>query len=599
MLKRRIDKVENTKNKLLSISNLKKYFPIAKSSIFQKEQLYVKANEDISLDICEGETIGVVGESGCGKSTFGRVLLQLYDQTAGESIYYGRTLAEVAPSYIKDTITHINKYIAKYKKLQAQADELQKKVDEVGEDNADFFLLQNCNLAKANAKTQLLHIVKIVGGFFAVEDRQDGCNQLLAIHNMNVRIAQLRDKLAVEKTKTEYYLGLEDKTKKDGTVIKAEDNPKLIKSRAKADALQAEIDRLLVLNDEQRAKLAEIKQRYEGNEEFAKYEAMTDEGVDLARLKYNEIRPLRRDLQIIFQDPYSSLNPRMTVGQIIEEGLVTHKFFRHGSKAMKDYIIKTMEECGLQDYMLHRYPHQFSGGQRQRICIARALAVKPKFVVCDECVSALDVSIQSQIINLLDELKQKEGLTYLFISHDLSVVRYISDKIAVMYLGNLVEYADAETIFNDPRHPYTIALLSSIPTTDIESLSKDRILLEGNIPSPIRPPQGCKFHTRCYMKCDKCDRVPPQLVEVAPGHFVACHRLEKKLDENGNYLFELPKMVKKTAKVDGVKVDPSEQEPLNNDLTVEPVGEPVESVMDPTPTPAPTQAEPTDKNAQD
>ena len=227
---------------------------------------------------------------------------------------------------------------------------------------------------------------------------------------------------------------------------------------------------------------------------------------------------------------------------------INKSYYKYNLKAMKDYILQTMAKCGLQDYMLHRYPHQFSGGQRQRICIARALAVKPKFVVCDECVSALDVSIQSQIINLLEELKEKEGLTYLFISHDLSVVRYISDRICVMYLGNIVELADAETIFKDPRHPYTIALLSSIPTTDLESLDKERILLEGNIPSPIKPPSGCKFHTRCYMACDKCDRVPPPLVEVEPGHFVACHRLEKKLDEDGNYLFELPKMVKKTIK---------------------------------------------------
>ena len=280
---------------------------------------------------------------------------------------------------------------------------------------------------------------------------------------------------------------------------------------------------------------------------------MLDDGIDLARLTYSEMRPLRRDIQIIFQDPYSSLNPRMTVGQIIEEGLTTHRFFKHGSKKMREYILQVMRECGLQDYMLHRYPHQFSGGQRQRICIARALAVQPKFVVCDECVSALDVSIQSQIINLLQSLKEKDNLTYLFISHDLSVVKYISDKIGVMYLGNIVEYADKDAIFSDPRHPYTIALLSSIPTTDIDSLEKERILLEGNIPSPIRPPSGCKFHTRCYMACDKCDRVPPPLVEVEPGHFVACHRLERKIGENGEYLFELPKMVKKTVKQSEIK----------------------------------------------
>ena len=261
--------------------------------------------------------------------------------------------------------------------------------------------------------------------------------------------------------------------------------------------------------------------------------------MDLSRLQYKEMRVLRKDIQIIFQDPYSSLNPRMTIGQIIGEGLTTHKYFKPGDPQMKEYILNTMAQCGLQDYMLHRYPHQFSGGQRQRICIARALAVKPKFIVCDECVSALDVSIQSQIINLLEELKQQENLTYLFISHDLSVVRYISDRIGVMYLGNMVELGTAEEIFADPRHPYTVALLSSIPTTDPDSAQKDKIILEGNIPSPIRPPEGCKFHTRCYMACDKCKRVPPPYTEVSPGHFVACHFLDRKIDEKGQYLFDM------------------------------------------------------------
>ena len=276
---------------------------------------------------------------------------------------------------------------------------------------------------------------------------------------------------------------------------------------------------------------------------------MRETGIDLSRLTYNEIRVLRKDLQIIFQDPYSSLNPRFTIGQIIEEGLLTHHFYHRGSPKMREHVVETMEKCGLQEYMLHRYPHQFSGGQRQRISIARALAVNPKFIVCDESVSALDVSIQSQIINLLQELKEKEKLTYMFISHDLSVVRYISDRICVMYLGNVVELADAATMFDDPRHPYTVALLSSIPTTDMESLKKERILLEGNIPSPIRPPSGCKFHTRCYMACDKCKRVPPPLTEIEPGHFVACHFPERKLDENGNYLFEVTATEKKSKKV--------------------------------------------------
>jgi peptide/nickel transport system ATP-binding protein len=196
--------------------------------------------------------------------------------------------------------------------------------------------------------------------------------------------------------------------------------------------------------------------------------------------------------------------------------------------------------------MLHRYPHQFSGGQRQRICIARALAVQPKFVVCDECVSALDVSIQSQIINLLQELKEKQHLTYMFISHDLSVVKFISDRIAVMYLGSIVELADKNTIFSDPRHPYTVALLSSIPTTEPDSADKERIILEGNIPSPVNPPAGCKFCTRCYMATDKCRRVSPPLVEIEPNHFCACHYPERKIDENKNFLFDV-----KTTKTEG------------------------------------------------
>lgn len=545
--------MQNTKKKLLSISNLKKYFPVAKSSIFQRNQLYVKANEDITIDIYEGETIGLVGESGCGKSTFGRVILQLYDQTAGETMYYGRTLADVAPKYVAKTLLLINFYCKKYSKKRALADKLTAEVNNVGEDAADFFLLQKKNLAVAEAQTELAHIVKIIGGFFAIDNKKEGTVPLLKIYRENLRLVKAKEKTEKYRASIDFLSRKEPKKKKDGTVIKPEDTKRykwLQESVGKLETLQRQIsDRMENLKTQLKA----VKEKYADNEEFNKYEAMLDDGIDLARLTYSEMRPLRRDIQIIFQDPYSSLNPRMTVGQIIEEGLTTHRFFKHGSKKMREYILQVMRECGLQDYMLHRYPHQFSGGQRQRICIARALAVQPKFVVCDECVSALDVSIQSQIINLLQSLKEKDNLTYLFISHDLSVVKYISDKIGVMYLGNIVEYADKDAIFSDPRHPYTIALLSSIPTTDIDSLEKERILLEGNIPSPIRPPSGCKFHTRCYMACDKCDRVPPPLVEVEPGHFVACHRLERKIGENGEYLFELPKMVKKTVKQSEIK----------------------------------------------
>ena len=321
---------------LLTIKDVKQYFPVKKTKLREKQR-YVRANDGISLEIYEGETLGLVGESGCGKSTFGRTLLQLYPQTHGDVIYH-----------------------------------------------------------------------------------------------------------------------------KDG------------------------------------------------------------KDIDLKKLSKEEMRVLRKDLQLIFQDPYSSLNPRMTVGQIIGEGLVSHGIFKKGDPAMQEYIFQVMENCGLANYMFGRYPHQFSGGQRQRIGIARSLALNPAFVVCDEAVSALDVSIQSQILNLLSELKEKQNLTYLFITHDLSVVKYISDRIGVMYLGNMVELAPTEELFANTLHPYTEALLSAIPVVAEED-KRERILLEGDIPSPVNPPSGCKFHTRCRYCQQKCKEEVPQWTNVGNDHYVACH----------------------------------------------------------------------------
>ncbi len=544
----------NNTRKLLSITDLKKYFPVAKSSFFQKEALYVRANEEITLDIYEGETVGIVGESGCGKSTLGRVLLQLYEQTAGSAMYYGRTLSEVAPSYMKHTLTHATKYKAKYQSAQANANKLAAECEELGE-AATFSQLQASNFAKANARSALMNIVKIVGGFIVTDDLALSAKILLKQYNFDVEIVRLNKKITVLDAKIDYLKMQKDEREKEGKPANSIDK-RVASAEAKKAAMLASIERFGKEKESVTEELNRLRAKYADDAEFQKYEEMLDDGVDLARLKYKEMRHLRKDLQIIFQDPYSSLDPRMTIGQIIEEGLTTHKFYKHGSAKMQEYILETMRDCGLQDYMLHRYPHQFSGGQRQRICIARALAVKPKFVVCDECVSALDVSIQSQIINLLQELQQKEKYTYMFISHDLSVVRYISDRIAVMYLGNIVELAPSEEIFKDPRHPYTVALLSSIPTTDPDDINKERIILEGNIPSPIRPPDGCKFHTRCFMACDKCKKVQPPLVEVGEGHFVACHFAgNRKLDENGNYLFELPKMEKKSSRLEQIIVE--------------------------------------------
>ena len=245
------------------------------------------------------------------------------------------------------------------------------------------------------------------------------------------------------------------------------------------------------------------------------------EGKDIAHVKGAALRKLRPNFQMIFQDPYSSLSPRLPVGEIIGEAVRVHRIVPKAE--YRDYIIDVMKKCGLQPHYFERYPHEFSGGQRQRICIAKALALKPKLVICDEPVSALDVSIQAQVINLFKDLQEQDNLAYIFISHDLSVVEHISDQVGVMYLGSMVEFADKEDLFENPMHPYTQALFSAVPVPDPD-VKMNRIILEGDIPSPANPPKGCKFHTRCRECMDVCKEVAPVFRDYGNGHFVACHK---------------------------------------------------------------------------
>ena len=248
-------------------------------------------------------------------------------------------------------------------------------------------------------------------------------------------------------------------------------------------------------------------------------------GDDITDLKTAKMRPYRTKMQIIFQDPYSSLPPRSTVGNILSEPVQVHGIVP--KEEIKDYVLDLMDKCGLRDYYFERYPHEFSGGQRQRICIARALSVNPQLVICDEPVSALDVSIQAQIINLLKDLQRSMNLAYVFISHDLSVVKFISDKIGVMYLGSMMEFGTKADIFSNPLHPYTKALFSAIPNPNPD-VKMNRIVLKGDIPSPANPPKGCRFHTRCPHATEKCKYVTPQYKEYEPGHFAACHLLDEE-----------------------------------------------------------------------
>lgn len=321
-----------TKNKLIEVNNLKKYFPVKKSSLFNKTQ-YLKAVDDVSFYINEGETFGLVGESGCGKSTTGRSIIRLFDISDGEVLYRGE---------------------------------------------------------------------------------------------------------------------------------------------------------------------------------------------DISKLRESELKPYRRKMQAIFQDPYSSLNPTLTVEDLISEPLEVYNI--GNKKERNERVLELLDKVGLSKKHMDRYPHEFSGGQRQRIGIARALSTNPEFILCDEPISALDVSIQAQVVNMLEDLQEEMGLTYLFIAHDLSMVRHISHRIGVMYLGKLVEIGPSEEIYNHPAHPYTQALLSSVLEPDPRKAKEKRMrALEGDVPSPLNPPSGCKFVNRCKYATEKCREIEPELREISPGHLVACH----------------------------------------------------------------------------
>ncbi|SHE70573.1 peptide/nickel transport system ATP-binding protein [Atopostipes suicloacalis DSM 15692] len=471
--------------KLMSIKNLQKYFPVKKNNFFQIGTEYVKANKDISVDIYEGETLGIVGESGCGKSTFGRTIIQLQRQTGGSTLYYGDTIEDFMPDYVQTVYRNLPKISGDYDQDLNTIEKMEEELEtlDAAEKEAHFETLR---LKKIEFDNTYGNTLRLVGGLVA----HDNLKQVSSI---------LLNRYDAASTLAEYKRNLEFEQQKQ---------------KMKAAYNQEEIDRLTEelqtaeknLNEEN-AKVEELKAPLRGMTKFERFERYLDEGIDLAALTKKETRLLRKDLQIIFQDPYSSLDPRLTVGDIIGEGLLIHKFFKSKrDPGYQAYIVDIMEKCGLKAEFIHRYPHQFSGGQRQRIGIARALAVQPKFIVCDEAVSALDVSIQSQIINLLLDLREKNNLTYLFITHDLGVVRYISDRIGVMYFGHLVELGSAQEIFNNPKHPYTKQLLNAIPTMEED---------EDALWDVEEEYDDFEFH---YSKDGDHD---PDWIEVAEDHFVA------------------------------------------------------------------------------
>ena len=516
----------DTRNALLRVEDVKMHFPLKRDSLFQKERPVVKAVDGVTIDIYEGETLGLVGESGCGKTTLGRVMLQLYNQTEGSVHYTGITLDDYAPKYaIKD--------ISRIPSVKGSPEEIIKKFPNQAKIAGGLLLSDDLDEVARALSTNLeavRKVNKLETELGLLEIRRTAYKE--SEEDVQEAIQGVQNKFADGEEKGERVIApvvvwnSKRKTVSSGNITTGKETYVANKSRAKIEnkieILSEELKKAEVIRDKCDAVLVGMREKCSTKPGFDILMDARDISIDLSRLTKEEMRRQRRHLQIIFQDPYSSLNHRFTVGNIISEALVAHKMYGRGTKQLEEYTLDIMDKCGLQNYFLHRYPHQFSGGQRQRIGIARALAPNPKFIVCDEAVSALDVSIQSQIINLLMDLKESGNLTYLFISHDLSTVKFISDRVGVMYLGNIIELGKSDEIFENPLHPYTNVLLKAIPTTDEES-KKELQVIEGDIPSPINPPPGCKFHTRCEFAKDICKSDIPEWRELRPEHWVACH----------------------------------------------------------------------------
>ncbi len=489
---------------LISTKNLQKYFPVRSAQPFTFKKEYVKANKNITLDIQEGETLGIVGESGCGKSTFGRTLIQLQTQTGGASMYYGETLEDYMPDYVKKVIQTLPKTIQNYDRDNAELKRLKaliKPLRETPEKREELdALLETYRLLKIEFENTYYNMFRIVGGLLAHPDLKAVQSVMMDWYYAFKKRAKILKKVRQEEIKI--------------VLNAAHSHSRLDTLKKELDVLEAQIK----TTEDAKKALEDVAKK---DERFAQYESFKDEGIDLSNLSKAESRYLKKDLQIIFQDPFSSLDPRSKVGDIIGEGLLIHGIFESKKDpAYQQAILDVMEKCGLDASYINRYPHQFSGGQRQRIGIARALVLNPKFIVADEAVSALDVSIQSQIINLLQELKSRLNLTYLFITHDLGVVRYISDRIGVMYFGRLVELASAKEIFDHPSHPYTKQLLNAIPQLEDD---------ENKLPEwPITfETDTLEFR---YADDDDADH---DWVEVRPGHFVLATLKDPDLNLEG------------------------------------------------------------------
>ena len=576
---------------LLEVKNLKMYFDIT-TGFFKTTPL--KAVDNVSFKIKRGETLGVVGESGCGKTTLGRSIMNLYNPTSGDIIFDGLSISSYSDlkkikiekkNERKDLIFEMNKKVKTYLKEELNGD----LSTEENKNKYNYF--KTSALAKLQSdmrnldlwydkkyedkKTEIAEEIKIV------KDNKEASLTFLKkvekssdskIAEVDAKVKELKEKALadiaeekklrdpkIEAAKAQKFASmqlLKDKKIQDKVRLKNSSNKKkckkdnYVEERVMYEKIVADynVEKSKAYGtyqksvNEIKAKLkSDIKAARSESEYYLYVDSVNDinakEKAQLRRIKSSskyKMKQFRKQCTMVFQDPYSSLNPRMTVQDIIAEPLdVNHLYETKEERRSK--VLDLMKKVGLSPEQSTRYAHEFSGGQRQRIGIARALAVNPKFIVCDEPVSALDVSIQAQVINTFEDLQKELGLTYLFIAHDLLVVRHISNRIMVMYLGKVVELAETNELFEGALHPYTISLLSAVPQPDPKSArANKRIILEGDVPSPMAVPTGCPFRTRCPRACAKCKEEVPQLKEVKPGHFVSCILVQEEIESKSN-----------------------------------------------------------------
>ena len=525
----------NERRMLLETKKLKKYFPVRRG-------VNIKALEDVSLSIYEGEKFGVVGESGCGKSTLGRVILQLYPQTSGATIYYGRSLDEMCPKYVGKEIAKICNYQKKAIECYQKSLELDRKAAFL---NVEKRALSAMGSDKETRKQ--IRISKKISSleFKSKELRKDASRQLregsrtvgsLILCQDLPKIQELYSKAQKETEKAsaamKNYRAL-DKQYEESRVDRIPDETikkQMDEMKAQADAHVAAAKKLRheAWETYHETNLLPITERCEDPAYRRKLDGNYEIGINLAKLTGSEMRELRREMQMIFQDPAASLDPRQSVGKSIEEVFKINT--NYPAAVRKEKTLELLEKVGLKREHYYSYPHALSGGQKQRVGIARAIALDTKFVVLDESVSALDVSVQAQILQLLNQLSEEKHLTYFFITHDLGVVKHFCDRIQVMYLGSVCELAESEKLFHNPLHPYTESLLAAVPRIKVDQEHSTDSVLEGEVPSAMNPPKGCPFHTRCSKCMEICKQEKPAFVKIEPGHFVACHLYSQKKD---------------------------------------------------------------------